>query len=298
MSNIDAIRNYIINEKTGKVKDDISFKDITTLKIGGKIHLVYYPNTISNLLKTMEKIELYKINWVIIGCGSNSLCSDERYEGVVIILNDLDILAYGSKESLYLFSQFKLSKLRRVFGSYYGFSKLSLIPGTIGGAVITNAGLYGFNISEIIEEVLVYDNGKLSWIKNDGTIFGYRNSIFRDKRIIILCVKIKLTKYKDDYLKWKGLKNKSQTVSGFNAGSTFKNPVGLSAWKLIDECAVIRKVGDCEISNNHANFLINKGYGKSDDMIKLIKNIQREVLEKKGILLELEWSLINFNDEF
>lgn len=294
---MNNIKKFIQINNLGKYKENVSFKTMTTLRLGGTARFVYYPNSVSSLQRLYNYIIQNNLKYLVIGCGSNLLCSDDDFDGVVIKLNSLIMRCFITDSYAILSSGYLLKDLYYRIGRYYGFSKLSLIPGTIGGGVITNCGLYGVEIKDIILSLYVLDEKGCRWINNDSKMFSYRNSIFRNGDVIILYVKIALKKEDDEIEKWKKMKFESQKVEGYNAGSTFKNPEDIHAWKLIKDVCGEKTIGNCMISQIHSNFLINKGGGKSEDMIKLIKFIKSEVKKRSGISLECEWKLFNFNKD-
>lgn len=297
MDKIGTIISYIIYNEIGRYIKNEEFKKYTTLKLGGKFHMIIFPTTIEKLKLIVDFLYKIDMEFMVLGNGSNILCSDDEYDGVVLSFKDIDPLCLQINDELIVNSGVKLNFLYHKIGEYYGFDKLSLIPGTIGGGVISNCGAYGFNISEIIKEVCIYENGKELWIENDGNIFGYRTSVFKNSQKVILYVKLKLIKHKCDLIKWKKEKLKSQNIEGYNAGSTFKNPPGYSAWKLIKEHSTTKNVNDCFVSEVHANMFYHNGKGKSCDMYNLMENVKKEVFKKTGIMLENEWILFNFKQK-
>ena len=288
--NLNKVINYINKQCLGKYRTDCSFKELTSLKIGGNIGLVYYPYTESGLTKVIDILDKESIKWIVIGNGTNLLCSDKYYDGVVISLKELRIRYYYVGDSLYCYAQEMLPSIGKRFINYYGFNRLKLIPGTIGGGIVTNCGCYDIEISEIVEKIYIYDK-KVKIIENEN-IFSYRHCKLEDKLII----KVKMRLEKDnDKTNYSLIKKQTQKVEGFNAGSTFKNPKGKKAWKLIKDYAITRQVNDARISDYHNNFFINIKNASGEDMYKLIKKVQEEVYEKTAISLELEWKVINFD---
>ena len=163
-----------------------------------------------------------------------------------------------------------------------------------------NAGAYGSAISNIIDEVTYLENSEIKTKKREELEFGYRKSCFKkNKDIIIISTKIKLKpsnkkEIQDKIKEYIEKRIKTQPLEYPNAGSVFKNPDNISAGALIEHKLNLKghNVNDAYISTKHANFIINKGNAKSEDIIKLIKEVQREALEKEGINLELEQEII------
>ena len=182
--------------------------------------------------------------------------------------------------------------------SLSGFEFLSCIPGCIGGAVRMNSGCYGEDISGILISVQAIDfKGNIKIIQSSDIKFHYRGSSLDNNLIFISATfkgkkdnKLNIQKKINNFVEQK--KN-AQPSKIKTCGSTFKNPENKKAWKLIKDsgCAGM-KVGDAQISKKHCNFFINKGNAKSEDLEKLINQVQNKILDKTGINLELEIQII------
>jgi UDP-N-acetylmuramate dehydrogenase len=186
----------------------------------------------------------------------------------------------------------KISKL-----NLSGLEFLSGIPGTIGGMIYMNAGAWNHHISDIIESITYLDEfGKICVMeKLCDKGFGYRKSPFMKRHVIILSCTIKLTN--DDnafnrYLEYLTKKIASQPLKSYNAGCTFKNPLNQSAWKLIRKYTNNLQFNNIEISDIHANFLINKSNATFNEMIEAINLIQENVYQNTNIFLELELTIL------
>ena len=181
---------------------------------------------------------------------------------------------------------------------FRGVEMLPGIPGTIGGAVMMNAGAYGGEISDFLVDVEVLRDGHITTVRKGEAGFSYRHSGF--SRDIILGASFKLPQgEKADIMNIRRelllKRNRAQPVNMPNSGSMFKNPAGTFAAKLIEEAGVkgIRS-GNAQISEKHANFIVNLGGAKADDVLQLIELARNEVFKKTGISLELEVKLIGF----
>lgn len=291
---MNNIIEFIKLNNLGKYQENISFKSITSLRLGGNAKVVYYPNSIFSLRMIYDYIVQNSIRYLVIGCGTNILCGDDEFDGIVIKLNSLVFKGFITDKYAIISSGYLLNDLYYKIGKYYGFSKLSLIPGTIGGGLVTNCGAYGIEMKDVVLSVYVLDKNGFRWIDKYDGMFSYRDSVFQNNDAIILYVKIKLREEEDEIKKWKRKKLQSQKVEGYNAGSTFKNPNGMYAWKLIKDICGEKSIGRCAISQVHSNFLINKGGGKSKDMMELIDFIKNEVKKRSGITLDCEWKIFNF----
>ena len=260
---------YIEKELPG-IKKNISLSKYTTFKIGGKAKYFFAAKTKKDLIKAIVTAKKSKLLFFILGGGSNLLVSDRGFKGLVI--------KYGQPLSSYV------SK---------GLEWAAGIPGTIQGAVQGNAGAFGKSMKNVVKEVEVFDTktGKIKIFKNKDCQFSYRNSIFKkNKNLIILSVKIKTRKSNvkriKQYLEYKKEKHPWNFPS---AGSVFKNPPGFLAGELIQKCGLKgKRAGKAEISEKHANFIVNLGGAKAKDVKKLINLAKKSVKKKFKINLEEE----------
>ena len=184
--------------------------------------------------------------------------------------------------------------------SISGFEFASGIPGTIGGAVRMNAGAYGSEFKDIVIETMCMDNnGNIIKLDNKKQKFEYRKSIFKDNKYIILETKLLLekvddnSKIKEKMDEYKKSRMEKQPIEFPSAGSTFKRGSDFITAKLIDECDLKGySIGDAQVSEKHAGFVINRGNASFEDVFKLIKFIQKNVKEKFGKDIELEVEIV------
>ena len=259
-----------------KFKKNVSLKNYTTFKIGGPAKCFYIAKNKTELIEAIKEAKKLKLPFFILGRGSNLLVSDRGFNGLVI--------KFGQPLSSYV------SK---------GLEWAVGIPGTIQGAVCSNAGAFKKSMRDVVESVEVFDTetGKVKIFKNKDCKFSYRNSIFRKKKnLIILSVKIKPKKSNTKKIKqYLDYRKKTQSLNFPSAGSIFKNPKGFSAGELIEKCGLKeKKIGKVKISEKHANFIVNLGRGKAKDVIKLIKLIKKRVKKKFGVVLEEEIQFLGF----
>lgn len=300
------MNNFILElEKLnlGKIEKDILLSTLTTYKTGGIAKLVVYPNNINNLKELLKLINKYNINYFILGKGSNTLFSDNEFNGVIIKLDKLNNFEIKQNE-IYVESGMILSKLvqESVKNNLTGLEFAIGIPGTIGGAIYMNAGAYGSNMSNIIKSVIALNEKlQIEEIPLEKLKFDYRYSIFQaNKNLICIAANIKLehgnhdeiaSKIKENLLKRKN----SQPLEYPSAGSVFRNPEGNYAGKIIEELGLKGKsIGGAEISTKHANFIVNKNNASSSDILNLIKLVQKETKDKYEIDLKLEQQLVNW----
>lgn len=300
---MDKYIKFINENNLGKVYNDKKFKDITTLKVGGKIKLLFYPSSTSNFIKFYRwylRYKDYKI--LIVGNGSNILASDDEYDGIVVSFKNIheinvvnNIITASSGVMGY-----KVSNLCKEL-SLSGGEFLSAIPGTIGGICAMNASCYSQGIEDILIECLCFDGEKVKWIKKEDFKFNYRSSIAKIRNIIILKVKMifkkSTKKLVEDRIKYIICnKRKNQPLNENSAGSVFIND-GYNAWEVVKELNIKSKYKDVVISDKHYNFIINKNNASGNDIKELINEIKEKALEEKGIRLKTEWNFINFKEK-
>ena len=290
----------IKNKISGKILLDENLSNFSWFNLGGPAKVLFRPQNLQELSIFLKKIkENNEIK--ILGAGSNTLIRDGGFDGVIIKLGkffshvslfDSNTIIAGASALDKKVSNFALEN------SLSGFEFLSCIPGCIGGAVRMNSGCYGEDISGILISVQAIDfKGNIKIIQSSDIKFHYRGSSLDNNLIFISATfkgkkdnKLNIQKKINNFVEQK--KN-AQPSKIKTCGSTFKNPENKKAWKLIKDsgCAGM-KVGDAQISKKHCNFFINKGNAKSEDLEKLINQVQNKILDKTGINLELEIQII------
>jgi len=296
ISQIKEIENKIL----GKFSFNERLSKFSWFNLGGPAKVLFRPQNLQELSIFLKKIkENNEIK--ILGAGSNTLIRDGGFDGVIIKLGkffshvslfDSNTIIAGASALDKKVSNFALEH------SLSGFEFLSCIPGCIGGAVRMNSGCYGEDISGILISVQAIDfKGNIKIIQSSDIKFHYRGSSLDNNLIFISATfkgkkdnKLNIQKKINNFVEQK--KN-AQPSKIKTCGSTFKNPENKKAWKLIKDsgCAGM-KVGDAQISKKHCNFFINKGNAKSEDLEKLINQVQNKILDKTGINLELEIQII------
>lgn len=269
----------------------------TTFKIGGKADFLVLPNSINKLISIIKLCIEKKIPYYIMGNGSNLLVSDKGFRGIIIQiyknLNDIKII----EDKVYAQAGVLLSKLSKEIyeASLEGFEFASGIPGTLGGAIFMNAGAYGGEMKDIIEEATVISHqGDLITLSKEALELDYRSSILQKEDYIAISVILKLKKGNQDTIKKTmeelNLKRKTkQPLEMPSAGSTFKRPKGYYAGKLIMDSGLRGfSIGDAQVSEKHCGFIVNKGNATCEDVKNLIKHIQKIVKEKFNVELETE----------
>ena len=290
-------------EKIGaEVIYEAPMKKYTSFKCGGNASVLIIPDSVENLNKIVEFSYSKNVKPMIVGNGSNLLVTDNGINGIVIkigsklseirLLDETTIYceAGASLKSLCMFAlENSLSGLEFAYG----------IPGTLGGAVYMNAGAYGGEMKDVLYSVNHIDeDGNEGTLSKENLDLGYRYSAYTKNGFVITSAILKLTKADkkdikeamDDKL---GRRKDKQPLEYPSAGSTFKRPAGYFAGALIEDCGLKGyTVGGAQVSEKHAGFVINKGGATSTDVITLIKDVQKIVFEKHGVMLETEVKIV------
>ena len=290
-------------EFNNNLKLDYDLKKKNWFNIGGKSKIYYKADNLKDLVNFLKKID-NKEKVFVLGAGSNTLITDDLFDGIVIKLsknfNNIsllgkDVIIAGSAVLDKSLSDFALKN------DLSGFEFLSCIPGTIGGGIKMNAGCFGREFKDILLSVQAIDkSGKVVTIRAKDINFEYRNNDLSEE-LIFLSASFKGTKsnklkISKEIKKLKTEKEKNQPTKIKTSGSTFKNPISQTdkkVWELIKASVPLDKsFGDACISDKHCNFFVNKGDAKFKDMKNLIDFVAKSVLEKTGISLEKEIKIL------
>ena len=302
---IETAMNEINNKTASLCLMNESLKKHTTYGIGGPADLMIFPKCKQDLIKVIEIINKNKIQLTILGSGSNVLVSDNGIRGAVISLKNSLKQIEVDDNILYAECGTMLGKIVKhaVKNNLIGLENLNGVPGTLGGALIMNAGAWGGEISEnLIHVEVINSKSEIQKIQKKDLNFSYRQSSF-NKDDILLSAKFNLKKadkdiIKENFIEAQSGRKKSQPLNKRSAGSLFKNPKNNSAGKLLDEAGLKGlSIGDAKISEKHANFFINDGDATSKDMLMLIKKAHKEVKDKFNVNLSLEVKLMGFNEK-
>lgn len=274
----------------------------TSFRIGGPADYYLEPLDKADVVRLVAYLQDHQISFVMIGSGSNLLISDEGIRGVVVNIENTLNKVYVEGNRVVAEAGVKMAKFVDycIQRGLKGVEMLPGIPGTIGGAVVMNAGAYGGEISDHLVEVEVVRNSKLTSVKKADAGFAYRRSGFG--RDVVLSAtfelpsgdKAELMKLRRELLV---KRNQSQPLNLPNSGSVFKNPTGTFAAKLIEEAGLKgNAAGAARISERHGNFIVNTGKATAADVLALVRLARKTVAEKCGVHLELEVKLMGFSD--
>lgn len=290
-------KNEIKKLKCGKILEDVDLRKYTSFKLKSVAHYMIFPKNMEELIELLKYVKNNNIKYKIIGNGSNLIFVNEYYDGVLIKLNEIEHLQIdgnkiivGAGYSLMNLAN-KVSKL-----GLTGLEFATGIPGSIGGAVYMNAGAYNSDMGYIISEIKVLTpNLQIKTLYNKDLNFHYRTSFLKEnKDYICLEATIILKKGNKDNImelieERKTRRLMSQPLEFPSAGSVFRNPLNDYAGRLIEELGYKGKsVGDAQVSEKHANFIVNKGYATGKEVKQLITEIQEKVKEKYNIDLKEE----------
>lgn len=276
----------------------------TTFRIGGPADYYLCPHSTKELQEVIKICKEEKLPYFILGNGSNLLVSDKGYRGAVIQLgkNFSDISVEENRITAKCGALLSKLAAEALEEGLAGMEAVSGIPGTLGGAVVMNAGAYGGEMKDIVEEVKVLDeNGEILVFSGEEMKFGYRSSIVKEKGYTVLSAVLALrkgdrTEIREKMADFKERRVSKQPLDMPSAGSTFKRPEGYFAGKLIMDAGLRGfTVGGAQVSEKHCGFVVNKGNATAEDVRTLIREVQAKVKEQFGVALETE---VKFLGEF
>ena len=300
--NVEEIRKFS-NEISSKIHFDYDLKKSNWFNIGGQTKVYFRPDNLFDLILFLKRFgEKEKV--YILGAGSNTLISDEKFDGVVIKLGKNfsnisilpnDVIIAGSACLDKKLSDFALSN------GIGGFEFLACIPGTIGGGLKMNAGCFNKEFKDILLSIQAIDkNGQVLTIPASKVLFKYRSNDLKEDLIFLSASFKGLRKDKEaiekEVLELQEKKENTQPTKIKTSGSTFKNPINQTdkkVWELIKESVALdTSFGDAHISSKHCNFFVNRNNASFKDMNKLIEFVKISVEKKTGIVLEKEIKIL------
>jgi len=285
----------------GRVIFNEPLSNHTTFGIGGPADALVMPGGTGDLKKILEFCRTNRIPVFVFGLGSNLLVRDRGIRGVVVKLgNCLNKIKFdgvcveaesgvGISDLAYKAAQESLSGLEFAEG----------IPGTLGGAVVMNAGAYGGEIGDILEtvEVLTVD-GKMRVYGQNEMTWGYRKSIFQGMEAVVISARIRLTPGTSEEIKqrmaeYARARQSRQPLEMPSAGSIFKRPQGFYVGPMIEQLGLKGfSIGGAQISTKHAGFIVNKGGASAGDVLELIAHVQDLVRKNFDVDLQTEIKIV------
>ena len=270
----------------------------TSFRIGGGAEVMAFPRSAEELAEILKVSALLDCKPAILGAGTNVLAPDARIPGLVICLKDcLDGFEQLDESHIRVAAGVTMTRAA-VFAANLGLSGLEFahgIPGTVGGGVYMNAGAYGGEICQVVEQVEVMGmDGTLTTRTAEKMVFSYRHSILEEEGGIVVSAVFRLEPKPVDEIRGRmkelmGKRSASQPLDMPSAGSAFKRPVGGYAAALIDQAGLKGfRVGGAAISTKHAGFAVNMGDATAEDVKSLLTQVSDRVFENSGIRLEPE----------
>ncbi|MGL4252478.1 MAG: UDP-N-acetylmuramate dehydrogenase [Fusobacteriaceae bacterium] len=278
-----------------KILKNHIMKEHSNMKIGGVTKNFFIVETKNELKDVMENYE----NIFILGNGTNTLIKDGELKTNFASLKNINYIDDNNQGEVEVGAGLDFSELVKhcEMADYSGLENLAGIPGTVGGLVYMNGGAYGSEIFDHIIEIEILDeNRELRKVKKEKIDFSYRNTEIQAKGWIVLSAKFKFEKgYKKELVEEKkASREMKHPLELPNLGSSFKNPNGFFAAKLIIQAGMQGyQVGDAQISTKHPNFIVNLGSATYEDMRTLIDTVKNRVKEATGITLEEEIVIVD-----
>lgn len=314
MASLNSHSNDLARFWNGEILWNRPMSQYSTLKVGGTAEAIIPVANMEDLQRLLQWLKENDISWWIVGRGSNILVPDQGLAGVTIMLggefNGIEELADtpGNKsETVRLVRVGAGCLLNKVIhfcteNSLSGLEFAIGIPGSIGGAVVMNAGAWGHEICERLDSAILMDcQGKVFNEKKEKLGFTYRGWGMKHTDVLLYAI-LSLSpgnreEIKDSCSKYQELRKKKQPLTEPSAGSFFKNPPEMSAGRLIDEAGLKgRSIGGAKISEKHANFIVNTGNASATDILKLMRLVQDTVYKQFGIKLEPEVHILGDRD--
>jgi UDP-N-acetylmuramate dehydrogenase len=280
-----------------------SMSKFTSMRVGGPADYYVEPADKRDLVEIIKYLQKNNYPYLMLGRGSNVIISDDGIRCAAINLEsslsdvrmegDLVVAEAGAHWSKFV--DFCIQQ------GLAGVEMLAGIPGSVGGAVVMNAGAHGGETADHVVEIEVFRDGRIQTVKKQDADFSYRHSGFAKDVVLSAAFQLpqgdkeELIRRRREYIL---KRNTTQPLTLPNSGSMFKNPPGTYAAKLIEQAGLKGKhVGNAQISEKHANFIVNLGEAKAADVVTLVDLVRRTVHQNTGVLLELEVKLVGFSDD-
>ncbi len=285
---------------TGRVLFDAPMRRFTSMKVGGPADSLLFPKDLDELKRTVRCATIKKIPLFILGKGTNLIVRDKGVRGWVISLAqgmkktvvDGDIVEAEAGLMLQRLVQFSVRKGLSGLEPFFG------IPGTVGGGLAMNAGAWGAELKDILISVsLMRENGEIIERPRSKLRFTYRGLVLPSSWVILKGrFQLKMGE-KEEILErvksYSEMRKKKQPLDYASAGSVFKNPKEGPAGKWIEETGLKGyRIGQAMVSERHANFIVNLGKAKAEEVIRLVELVQAKVYQEKGISLEREVKIV------
>ena len=291
---MDFLKNYEFYE-------EYDLKKYNTYKLSVICKYLVFINHIQELIDLLKYLKENNIKYLVLGNGSNVIFKDEYFDGVVIKLDKLNKI-FVNDNIVEVEAGYSLMKLSRDIFKYNltGLEFASGIPGLVGASVAMNAGAYNKDLGSLVKSVkVINEDNELITLTKEDLEFEYRNSFLKKNKNYI-CVSVTLLLEKGDVTECTNIietrrktRLNTQPLEYPSAGSVFRNPPNMYAGELIEKCGFKGyNINGAEVSEKHANFIINKGNCTGKDIINLIEIIRKKVYEEYDVMLILEQEII------
>ncbi len=269
----------------------------TTFQVGGEAEYFAKIQEKSQLITIMDYLRKTEQPYFVLGNGSNILVSDKGYEGVILNLSAglKNIEIEGKRVTAEAGALLSTVAVRACEAGLAGFEFAAGIPGTIGGAIVMNAGAYDGEMKQVVESVTVLGgDGEIMVLDNETMEFGYRSSIIKNRPFIVMETVLRLEEGDKEQIKGRmeelnKRRREKQPLNYPSAGSTFKRPEGHFAGKLIMDAGLRGfRIGGARVSEKHCGFVINEGNATATDVADVIDEVIERVKDKFGVTLETE----------
>ena len=284
----------------GKIRWDAPLSELTTYRIGGPADALVTLLDADELQEVLKLCVRLQLRWKLLGWGANILAADEGFRGIVIVLGDgFKYIGCDPQETAEVEVKtgagVSLAKLSSwcCDNGLSGFEFASGIPGTVGGGVVMNAGAWGRSMADVVHQIELVDHEKIEIISEEHLGFSYRTcrALARRENSVVIGATMCFKKADPEQIREtvRTLREKRQQRQPYgkpNCGSVFKNPEGTSAGRLIDEAGLKGlRIGDAQVSSKHANFIENCGQATAQDVLSLMDEIRKKVLQTSGVEL-------------
>jgi UDP-N-acetylmuramate dehydrogenase len=300
----------ILEERFGsRLQQNVRMSNYTTSRVGGVVLGLLPANTLDDLRHASELLWDLDVPFKVIGSGANILVSDKGYAGVILLNRCHNIKIFSQENTPFVYAEsganFGAMARQTALRGLTGLEWANSIPGTVGGAVYGNAGAHGWDVAQILisTSILFKDNGERD-LSSEDMAYSYRSSLLKRDQLsaVILSATVKAQKSTHEEA-WSKLNESSARrlatqPGGASTGSTFKNPPGDYAGRLIEAAGLKGHMeGHAGFSSLHANFIVNDGTANAMDYYTLIKLAQERVKNQFGVDLELEIELLGDFDD-
>ncbi|HEX3011894.1 MAG TPA: UDP-N-acetylmuramate dehydrogenase [Syntrophomonadaceae bacterium] len=283
-----------------QIKINEPLKNHTTFKIGGPADIMLFPASIEELQKAVNICNANNLPYFIMGQGSNLLVRDGGYRGIVIKIGACLKKYLVQDTKIYAEAGVRLSELSRTAAAH-GLTGLEFaegIPGSLGGAVVMNAGAYGGEIKNVLESVQAISANQIQTYTVGDLEMAYRQSIFQTNHAIIVSAVLQLERGEKEVIQssmrdYARRRREKQPLDFPSAGSVFRRPEGIYVGPIIEKMGLKGFcIGDAQVSSKHAGFIVNKGNATAHDVLQLIGFIQEKAYQTYGIKLKTEIEII------